>query len=171
MTTHPPFEGDVYIDLLFKVDELRGDAVFAWHPTSAINIDTPLDYYLNPSAHVKYTSPMEVEINGDYWAPAVILSTPDREKTLDHPLAPNSVPSGYNVVSVQPGVSRSNIRNITGIRYAWRDTPCCPLSVEHLEPCNPGSCPITTLNSTLPAMPFYAKIENGKCKCFAPFSC
>ena len=66
---------------------------------------------------------------------------------------------------------------LLAIRYGWpiadgADT-CCPSSlVTHgREPCVPGSCPIITRKTSLPANPFYATIEFGKCKCLPPQRC
>lgn len=69
---------------------------------------------------------------------------------------------------------------ITGVRYAWTESPCgggnsdtavLPLAV--------NACPISTWNSTLPAVPFSAKIEYpgetgrgvGRCVCTPPQVC
>jgi hypothetical protein len=69
---------------------------------------------------------------------------------------------------------------ITGLRYAWSEAPCCGGAADrgHI-PCPVNSCPISLINSTLPAVPFTAKIvmENssaeslGACECEAPNSC
>ena len=49
---------------------------------------------------------------------------------------------------------------VTGVRYAWSESPCCggQLASQNIIPCPVNSCPISTVNSTLPAVPFYAKI-------------
>ena len=60
---------------------------------------------------------------------------------------------------------------ITGIRYAWSASPCCPTVDRNSYPCPPNSCPIRGWNSTLPANPFYADIVGGKCKCAPPTVC
>jgi len=54
-------------------------------------------------------------------------------------------------------------KNITGVRYAWGENPCCPSFNRMVVPCPPNSCPIQTFNSTLPAVPFWASIKDGKC--------
>ena len=66
---------------------------------------------------------------------------------------------------------------ILAIRYGWplsrgADT-CCPSKsvLAGLEPCVPASCPILTATSALPANPFYATLEGGKCRCLAPQVC
>ena len=57
------------------------------------------------------------------------------------------------------------IAAITGIRYAWGASACCPGQEQ------PNSCPIRGYNSTLPAAPFMAKVVNGKCSCTPPQKC
>eukprot|EP01084_Bolivina_argentea_P298717 514820_1 len=62
-----------------------------------------------------------------------------------------------------------------GLRYAWNTYPCCGNLNKNYNPCPPDSCPIKTAvpnsNISLPAVPFWAQIVNGKCKCFAPQTC
>ena len=69
----------------------------------------------------------------------------------------------------------------TGVRYAWAENPCCggqPPS-SNVLPCPVNSCPISTYNSTLPAVPFSATLvwNNetangvGRCQCEAPAKC
>ena len=54
--------------------------------------------------------------------------------------------------------------NITGVRYAWGENPCCPSFNRQVVPCPPNSCPIQSFNSTLPAVPFWATIgKDGRC--------
>ena len=60
---------------------------------------------------------------------------------------------------------------ITGVRYAWSASPCCPTIDRGSLPCPPNSCPIRGWNSTLPANPFYADIVDGKCRCIPPQKC
>ena len=50
---------------------------------------------------------------------------------------------------------------------------CCgPFVDTSLEPCYIGSCPIKASGRlNLPAVPFLAQIENGKCKCIPPAIC
>lgn len=62
------------------------------------------------------------------------------------------------------------------VRYGWPlnggDTCCPSLSVtQGLTPCVPGSCPLITATNSLPANPFYATLEDGKCKCMSPQTC
>ncbi len=69
---------------------------------------------------------------------------------------------------------------VSAVRYGWpisngADT-CCPtkrVQQEGLEPCVPGSCPIITANTSLPANPFYAVLDaaTGKCSCTPPQVC
>ena len=68
---------------------------------------------------------------------------------------------------------------MTGVRYAWSDSPCCggqPAS----RNCPVNFCPISTVNSTLvSAVPFVAKVLYtndtdegvGICECSPPQKC
>lgn len=63
------------------------------------------------------------------------------------------------------------------VRYGWplsrgADT-CCPFEAvaSGMQPCVPGSCPILTADSSLPANPFYATLDAGRCRCLAPQTC
>merc|ERR1712039_105124 len=62
------------------------------------------------------------------------------------------------------------------VRYAWgnshygRDSCCFDPSVYQNKPCKEAACPIMS-SSSLPANPFMALIENGKCKCLEPQIC
>jgi len=69
---------------------------------------------------------------------------------------------------------------ITGVRYAWAENPCCGGNLDTSSiPCPVGSCPISTFNSTLPAVPFSAQIKYtnltdtgvGSCFCTPPQKC
>jgi hypothetical protein len=66
------------------------------------------------------------------------------------------------------------------IRYAWplfeRQTAadtCCPTaSIQNGRgACIPGNCPLYSETSGLPANPFFATIQSGKCRCAAPQDC
>jgi hypothetical protein len=59
------------------------------------------------------------------------------------------------------------------IRYAWGndDSDSCCIPAGPTEPCVPASCPLWDPKSTLPANPFIAKIDSGKCKCIPPQVC
>lgn len=46
---------------------------------------------------------------------------------------------------------------------AWGSNPCCPSFNRNNIGCPPASCPITSFNSSLPAVPFWASVKNGKC--------
>ena len=67
--------------------------------------------------------------------------------------------------------------NVHAVRYAWPlgddgDT-CCPGAdvAAGYTVCAPGSCPILSEKSQLPANPFFAAVSNGKCSCEAPQVC
>jgi sialate O-acetylesterase len=59
------------------------------------------------------------------------------------------------------------------IRYAWGndDGDSCCIPAGPTEPCVPASCPLWDPKSALPANPFIAKIDGGKCKCIPPQVC
>ena len=65
------------------------------------------------------------------------------------------------------------------IRYAWpllgrgaSDTCCPTASVQNGRgACIPGNCPLYSGTSGLPANPFFATIQGGKCRCAAPQDC
>ena len=70
--------------------------------------------------------------------------------------------------------------SITGVRYAWTESPCGGgVSASNTIPLPVNSCPISTWNSTLPAVPFSAKIVytndtglgQGHCVCTPPQVC
>lgn len=50
---------------------------------------------------------------------------------------------------------------------------CCPGHAAQmgLAPCMPGNCPLYSDGSELPANPFFATIEGGKCHCLEPQTC
>ena len=66
-------------------------------------------------------------------------------------------------VGSDPFDGQAILKNITGIRYAWGTNPCCPALNRNNIACPPASCPIQGFNSSLPAVPFWATIEGGKC--------
>jgi hypothetical protein len=59
----------------------------------------------------------------------------------------------------------------TAVRYAWGDYPCCP----GLDPstffCPSAACPIVSSTTKEPAVPFWAYVEGGRCRCDAPWRC
>ena len=64
---------------------------------------------------------------------------------------------------------------LSGVRYAWGDNPCCA----SLEPeftagrvlCPPMGCPLLTIGSHEPAVPFQARVVAGNCECDLPQVC
>lgn len=57
-----------------------------------------------------------------------------------------------------------------GIRYAWTGD-CCDKRPATGAACPIASCPLMGQQSQLPANPFIARIENGRCQCVAPQRC
>jgi hypothetical protein len=151
-------------------------------------------------------SPLEVEINHTIWAPVLInaggpQSSPQHWNCQpdDHcvngsradgwatvtAMVPAMLPIGCKIDCAPEEVSEWGCRVcthpivVTGVRYAWSEAPCCPNSNKGIRGCRPGMCPVMTYNSTLPAVPFTAKIvmDNatdeawGRCECHAPQVC
>ena len=96
------------------------------------------------------------------------------------PYSPDSTDGNWTFVNVKllsgsPGItvdlSPLNGTAPTAVRYAWGDSPCCGLLDRTYTPCPPGSCPVMTSPSGLPAMPFFALLQDGKCKCIPPQVC
>ena len=81
---------------------------------------------------------------------------------------------GYGVNVNVSGFIMDNdeiMTEITGIRYAWEDYPCCGnLDITH-HPCPMNLCPIITSKTRLPAIPFMADIVHNKCQCYDPQKC
>ena len=74
-------------------------------------------------------------------------------------------------VTLPPG---TNAATPTAVRYAWGDYPCCPLRPGQDKStffCPPAACPIVSATTKEPAVPFWARIEGGKCACDAPWVC
>ena len=86
----------------------------------------------------------------------------------------------------KPGSIAADLTQLNGtvhaVRLAWVlfDAPyqvgdtCCPSSAVQSGrgACIPGSCPLYTAESELPANPFFATITPaGKCACPAPQTC
>eukprot|EP01083_Nonionella_stella_P016835 46991_1 len=84
----------------------------------------------------------------------------------------NALKVGNDGASVTVDVTEFNGLNVTGVRYAWSDSPCCGELDKKTSPCPMNSCPIVTSKSRLPAPPIWAMIDkNGKCQCYAPQKC
>ena len=64
---------------------------------------------------------------------------------------------------------------VQAIRYGWNfgNDYCCadPRVAKGLLPCDPGACPVMTATTNLPGNPFFAHIEDNKCKCLPPQVC
>ena len=90
--------------------------------------------------------------------------------------------SGGAAVVVDLSGPRLKGRTPLAVRYAWplfsgfhgatADT-CCPTRVlqDGHGICLPGSCPLYTNESELPANPFFAVVGGGRCHCKAPQTC
>ena len=129
-----------------------------------------------------YTSPLEVQYGGTnltngVWLPAMLAPKCSNggnsnlpggkiegnkacgvNTTTGQPLA------NFNIATATLPLGRLQVANVTGLRYAFRDYPCCPGVSRDVIPCPPASCPLGGYNSSLPAVPFVATIVGGSCK-------
>jgi hypothetical protein len=126
-----------------------------------------------------YTSPLEVRYGGSttnlsdggVWLSARLVN-----QCYDHTSGsgPHAMACGWNKTSgarlpnwntalAALPLGAFNATEITAVRYGWGEDPCCPGADRTVTPCPPNSCPINGFNSTLPAIPFLARIRNGKC--------
>ena len=164
--SRPPFCGH-WIDVEFDSELLGDDALLSWHPGNALQLDS----CTAPNQQANW-SPMEVQFNNDTWISAFILSTSDLEHIDPAKVVePGVLPAGYNKLSISAMSPVGGAASVTGIRWAWRDYPCCPQGNRDVVPCPPNSCTIKTVKSDLPAVPFMAKIVDGKCRCTPPMQC
>mmetsp|Transcript_7340 Transcript_7340/g.21688 ORF Transcript_7340/g.21688 Transcript_7340/m.21688 type:complete len:747 (+) Transcript_7340:499-2739(+) len=169
--------------LTFDPDMLKDDAILVVQNTDrAIPFADDLGAAWSPALlsvlqQLGPETPMEVQLNGDptnattgVWLPANIQSKCSPVDS-DHPSGGSAVCSinsttgaklsGWNQVTFT--VPGSIVNNVTAIRYAWGENPCCPSTNRMVAPCPPLSCPIQTFNSSLPAVPFWATIKGGQC--------
>ena len=83
------------------------------------------------------------------------------------------VKAGSSPTEVIVDLSKLNGATPIAIRYGWgndnSDSCCAPASPT--EPCVPASCPLWDPSSSLPANPFIARIEGGRCSCVPPQHC
>lgn len=146
------FGGTTPMEVEYSITLENGTRVSTWLP---VGIKTQSGPFINTDCKPNKKNPnAPVCVNG------TMMSKYDNIQT--HPLLPNGKLQQFKVNFTEV---------ITGIRYAWSASPCCPDSDRSGAPCPPNSCPIRSYNSTLPAAPFYAKIVNGKCECTAPQIC
>ena len=116
---------------------------------------------------------MQIQINGNFssgvWLPVApqqkcMISgrnNPPRRTACNWDVNTQQHTDGFDEVQVK--VPPSLMANITAIRYAWGESPCCTGIDTSIIPCQPQSCPIQTANSTMPAVPFWATIKGGEC--------
>lgn len=83
-----------------------------------------------------------------------------------------------STVTAVPTPTVSKMGAILAVKYGWPigkegGDSCCPQKTvtEGHQPCIPGSCPILTKASSLPANPFFALVTAGKCRCMSPQVC
>lgn len=95
------------------------------------------------------------------------------------PLKRSSFPAA---ITVDLSVPRLKGKTPLAVRYAWplfdgfhgatADT-CCPTRAiqDGHGPCLPGSCPLYSAKSELPANPFFAVVDGERCRCKEPQVC
>eukprot|EP01084_Bolivina_argentea_P064382 117422_1 len=102
---------------------------------------------------------------------AIQLNDGGKWKSIDDKYVSISNSNGPSVILDISSFYNGTQNNITGIQYAWSDYPCCGNLNTKTHPCPMNSCPFQTTKTRLPAIPFWAQIVDGKCKCFAPQVC
>jgi len=179
--------GGNHVSVTFDASLLQGDALAVRRSPLALQL--PLDLLTSSPAMLErviagskslYTSPLEVQYGGTNFTNGIWLSASLRplcadggnanvgavmrgnkpcgvDKTTGAPLP------GFNVAIADLPLGSYNASQITAVRYAFRDDPCCPGVNRDAAPCPPASCPIQGYNSSLPAVPFIGKVENGAC--------
>eukprot|EP00041_Stephanoeca_diplocostata_P038008 m.1468607 g.1468607 ORF g.1468607 m.1468607 type:complete len:150 (+) comp25139_c0_seq25:141-590(+) len=121
-------------------------------------------------AQLAPSSPLELQINGDpnnvsvgTWIPISLQAQCAKRGTA----CSINMTTGKKLPEASTAFAPLNsaipVANITGLRYAFGDNPCCPSFNRNVVPCPPNSCPIQTYNTSLPAVPFWATIKNGTC--------
>ena len=123
-----------------------------------------------------YTSPLEVRYGGSranlsdggIWLSARLMSKCFNGKGDGEHCGVNASTGarepGWNTALAALPLGKLNATELTAIRYGWGEDPCCPGADRTITPCAPGSCPINGFNSTLPAVPFLARLDStGKC--------
>ena len=118
----------------------------------------PFEAWYDDTLTVQYQNAFELIGNTSKWNSisdeSVKVNVEDVSVTLDI--------SGYY---------SNGMHTLEGIRYAWSDNPCCGNLNQGDHPCPMNMCPFQTSKSRLPAVPFWAEIVDGKCKCFEPQIC
>lgn len=77
-----------------------------------------------------------------------------------------------NATSIAVDLPANVTTTPTALRYMWGNYPCCPGLDRSASFCPPGLCaPIVTQTTKEPAVPFWAHVEGGKCRCDAPWTC
>eukprot|EP00937_MAST-01D_sp_MAST-1D-sp2_P002517 g2517.t1 len=145
--------------------------------TSAAALDAIVALARGGQADWLATSPLEVQYGGTnltdgVWLPAVLQTQCADGGFNNAPQGAASPPKACDDFRNRAGpaaaravlpLGGANVTDVTGVRYAVRDNPCCPGLDRAVAPCPPASCPISAYNSTLPAVPFFARVEGGKC--------
>ena len=116
--------------------------------------------------HLLYTSPLEVRYGGSrtnlsdggVWLSARLM--PQCFNAAHKPADPacgwntttNQRQPNWNIATAALPLERLNTTDITAIRYAWHEDPCCPGADRSVTPCPPNSCPLQGRRSALPAV-------------------
>ena len=166
------------LKLKFRSDLLKGDSIMVLQRSN-----TGISLVDESLQRVEWTSdmlmllqqlggqsPMEVQLNGQQW---LAVAPVDKCRAVGNDKVSYGERSCYwnttdsthmdGFDEVMLNIAGNIGPNITAVRYAWGENPCCPGMNRNTLPCPPNSCPIQTFNSTMPAVPFWATIVDGKC--------
>lgn len=170
-TTFPAFAGctatSKAVTLQFNAADLKGDSLVMQWTDEQWNVSAWTTGSKDSSAMMVCvgkpdgsTQPEDCIGDASLWMPAPLLK----------PSSASSVSADVSKLKLAP-------QGVMAVRYGWplsqgADT-CCPTGnvMNGKQPCVPGSCPLITAKTSLPANPFYATIFGGKCKCMAPQQC
>ena len=77
--------------------------------------------------------------------------------------------SAHNASAISVALpSDADAKELSGVRYAWGDNPCCaPLEPEFTAGqvyCPPMGCPLLAKRSTEPVVPFQVSVVDGACQ-------
>eukprot|EP00039_Didymoeca_costata_P002481 m.60480 g.60480 ORF g.60480 m.60480 type:complete len:832 (+) comp11324_c0_seq1:88-2583(+) len=123
--------------------------------------------------------PIDYKNRGKYWPKHGQAPTANMYREQWQPVG---LKPGSKASSVLVNLTALNGKPVYGVRLAWpliggyrgptADT-CCPTRAiqDGHGICLPGNCPLYSAQSNLPANPFFAAIQNGRCVCMPPQNC
>jgi len=148
-TGHGPYGSTIWIDIYLDLSATNGEEVDFM---GRLSESTQFKNYRTMEEVSMYSDfflyPMEVEIRNQTW-----IST-----------FPFQVEGTTFIVGSQLRQGDWEDSDITGLRWAWRDVPCCPNFNRNIQFCYPNACGFYIKESGLPMPPFWVKIVDGKCQ-------